>query len=78
MERNDVEWISVNTKLPLLFEDALVVAISENGETYEEGKKYMTVDHVVDWMDGHKTCFRTDRVGGKVTHWVYLPKMPKD
>lgn len=73
-----MEWISVSTKLPLLFEDVLVVAINENGETYEKGEKYMAIDRLVKWMDGYETCFRTDRFYGKVTHWMLLPKPPKE
>lgn len=72
------EWISVNDRLPKEFEDVLVCAINEYGETYEKGEKYLALDRMVRWMDKTPTSFRTDRYYGKVTHWMPLPDSPKE
>lgn len=72
------EWISVEERLPELFEDVLTYCINVSGETYALGERYMAVDRLVKWNDGYRTCFRTDRFFGEVTHWMPLPKEPKE
>jgi hypothetical protein len=83
-------WIKVEDALPEILEgqksskDVLAVCVSHGNSksagfvnSYLDGEKYFSIDAVVKWSDGHKTCFRTDRFYGKVTHWMPLPDFPE-
>lgn len=71
-------WIKVEDALPDLGKNVLVIAINKVFGTFELGERYFAIDRLVQWNDNEKLTFRTDRLYGKVTHWMELPKMPEE
>lgn len=84
-----MDWISVEEQLPQLVdeiysEDVLTWCISHGKpnewgcpNTYAAEESYMAIDRITKWNDASPS-FRTSRFFGKVTHWMPLPKPPKD
>jgi hypothetical protein len=84
------EWISIEDDLPKIkdndvySDDVLTYCISDGvsrqfnmPNTYMEGEKYLAIDAITRWRDSSPS-FRTDKFYGKVTHWMPLPKPPKE
>jgi hypothetical protein len=85
-----MNWISVEDGIPKInkldycSEDVLTYCVSHGmnsaigPNTYIKGEKYMAIDRFVIWSDRKEPSFRCDRFFGTVTHWMTLPKRPKD
>lgn len=58
-------WISVTEAIPEDQEEVLVCTLAKNG-TRNIDKGYWAIDHFI-----HRGC-------AQVTHWMPLPKFPKD
>ena len=64
------EWVSVKDRLPEENQEYIVFV------TDIEGKKCVTVDH---WLPlAHHWFLFDDKVENEVTHWMPLPKPPKE
>ena len=73
-----MEWIKVSDRLPPFFEDVLVTCLSSLSLELVKDEKYLAIDRFCTWPDHHIPCFKTDTFLGKVTHWIPLPRLPKE
>lgn len=65
------DWISVKDKLPEPYELVLVC-----GTVCDGGKKKVVID--VDFQTDDLRFYRCGGIAFDVTHWQYLPELPKE
>ena len=66
-----MEWKSCKNYLPIIFEPCIIYI--EGKEVAEDAMAVFAGDVWFWWIDGV-----ADEVEGKVTHWTYRPKPPKE